>query len=112
MASHSRGYPGADTLAPAGARGADSGRARSLCIPVSAHAEVLAAHHRARSGHRTLNAINPIGIVIGLILFIPIANKFNVFKMLVYGAMVSAFSLFPLACPGNGTVLILPGRTI
>ena len=47
----------------------------------------------------TLNAINPIGIVIGLILFIPIANKFNVFNMLVYGAMVSAFSLFPLALP-------------
>ena len=47
----------------------------------------------------TLNAINPIGIVIGLILFIPIANKFNVFTMLVYGAMVSAFSLFPLALP-------------
>ena len=47
----------------------------------------------------TLNAINPVGIVIGLILFIPIANKFNVFLMLVYGAMVSAFSLFPLAMP-------------
>jgi MFS family permease len=47
----------------------------------------------------TLNAINPIGIVIGLILFIPIANKFNVFKMLIYGAMISAFSLFPLALP-------------
>jgi len=47
----------------------------------------------------TLNAINPIGIVIGLILFIPIANKFNVFSMLVYGAMVSAFSLFPMAVP-------------
>jgi len=47
----------------------------------------------------TLNAINPIGIVVGLILFIPITNKFNVFKMLVYGAMVSAFSLFPLALP-------------
>lgn len=47
----------------------------------------------------TLNAINPIGIVIGLILFIPITNKFHVFKMLVYGAMISAFSLFPLAMP-------------
>jgi hypothetical protein len=47
----------------------------------------------------TLNAINPIGIVIGLIVFIPLANKFNVFSMLVYGAMVSAFSLFPLALP-------------
>ncbi len=47
----------------------------------------------------TLNAINPIGIVIGLILFIPITNKFNVFSMLIYGAMISAFSLFPLALP-------------
>jgi MFS family permease len=47
----------------------------------------------------TLNTINPIGIVIGLILFIPITNKFNVFKMLIYGAMISAFSLFPLALP-------------
>ena len=47
----------------------------------------------------TLNAINPIGIVIGLILFIPIANKFNVFSMLIYGAMISAFSLFPMALP-------------
>jgi proton-dependent oligopeptide transporter, POT family len=47
----------------------------------------------------TLNAINPIGIVIGLILVIPIANKLNVFSMLVYGAMVSAFALFPLSLP-------------
>jgi MFS family permease len=47
----------------------------------------------------TLNMINPIGIVIGLVLFIPITNKFNVFNMLVYGAMVSAFSLFPMALP-------------
>lgn len=46
-----------------------------------------------------LNMINPIGIVIGLILFIPLANKFKVFSMLVYGAMVSALSLFPLALP-------------
>jgi len=47
----------------------------------------------------TLNMINPIGIVIGLILFIPITNKFNVFNMLVYGAKVSASSLFPMALP-------------
>jgi MFS family permease len=47
----------------------------------------------------TLSAINPIGIVIGLILFVPLANKFNVFSMLIYGAMVSAFALFPLAMP-------------
>ncbi|HLP07521.1 MAG TPA: MFS transporter [Opitutaceae bacterium] len=46
-----------------------------------------------------LNMINPIGIVVGLILFIPLANKFKVFNMLVYGAMVSALSLFPLALP-------------
>ena len=46
-----------------------------------------------------LNMINPIGIVIGLILFIPLANKFKVFDMLVFGAMFSAASLFPLAVP-------------
>jgi len=45
----------------------------------------------------TLQAVNPFLIVIGLILFIPLANKFNIFKMLVYGSMVSAVSLFPLA---------------
>jgi MFS family permease len=49
----------------------------------------------------TLSAINPIGIVIGLILFIPITNKFKTFNMLIYGAMISAFSLFPLALPWN-----------
>jgi len=47
----------------------------------------------------TLNMINPIGIVIGLILFIPITNRFNIFNMLVYGAMVSALSLAPMALP-------------
>ena len=46
-----------------------------------------------------LNMINPFGIIVGLILFIPIANKFKVFNMLVYGAMVSAISLFPMALP-------------
>ena len=47
----------------------------------------------------TLNMINPIGIVLGLILFIPITNRFNVFKMLVYGAMISSLSLFPMSLP-------------
>jgi len=37
--------------------------------------------------------------VIGIILFIPFANKFKVFDLLVYGAMVSAFALFPMALP-------------
>ncbi|RZA26501.1 MAG: MFS transporter [Proteobacteria bacterium] len=47
----------------------------------------------------TLNAINPILIVVGLILFIPIANKFNIFKMLIVGAVISSLSLFALALP-------------
>jgi MFS family permease len=47
----------------------------------------------------TLNAINPIGIVIGITLFIPFANRFPVFKMLVYGAMISSVSLIPMAIP-------------
>jgi hypothetical protein len=46
-----------------------------------------------------LNMINPFGIIAGLILFIPLANKFKVYSLLVYGAMVSAFSLFPMALP-------------
>lgn len=47
----------------------------------------------------TLQAINPILIVIGIVLFVPFVNKFNVFSMLIYGAMISAFSLVPLAVP-------------
>ncbi len=47
----------------------------------------------------TLNAINPIGIVLGLILFIPFTNKFGVFRMLVYGAMISSVALLPMALP-------------
>jgi MFS family permease len=47
----------------------------------------------------TLSAINPIGIVIGLVLFIPLANRFNVFKMLIYGAMISSIALLPMAVP-------------
>lgn len=47
----------------------------------------------------TLNAINPIGIVIGLILFIPLAGRYPTFKMLVYGAIVSSVALFPMAVP-------------
>jgi len=47
----------------------------------------------------TLNAINPIGIVIGLVLVIPLANKFKVYSMLVYGALISALALIPMAIP-------------
>ena len=55
------------------------------------------------SGEKTdqgfLQALNPILIVAGLILFIPLANKFNVFKMLVFGAIISALSLLCLVLP-------------
>jgi MFS family permease len=57
----------------------------------------------------TLNTINPVLIVTGLILFIPFANKFNIFKMLVYGAMVSALSLFALVIPWQSMGQVLGG---
>ena len=50
----------------------------------------------------TLESINPFLVIIGLILLIPILNKFGVYKMLVYGAMVSALSLFVMAIPLYG----------
>ncbi|HET6411872.1 MAG TPA: MFS transporter [Anaeromyxobacter sp.] len=51
----------------------------------------------ARMG--TLQAINPILIVFGIILFIPLVGRFRLFSMLVYGAMISAASLLFLAVP-------------
>jgi POT family proton-dependent oligopeptide transporter len=47
----------------------------------------------------TLQAINPILIVAGIILFIPLVNRFNLFSMLVYGSLVSGISLVPLSLP-------------
>jgi MFS family permease len=47
----------------------------------------------------TLQAINPILIVVGIILFIPLVNRFRLFSMLVYGAMISSASLLFLALP-------------
>ena len=47
----------------------------------------------------TLQAINPILVIFGIILFIPFANRYNIFKMLVYGSMISAMSLFIFALP-------------
>ena len=44
-------------------------------------------------------AINPILIVVGLILFIPLANKFNIYRMLVFGGFISSISLFALVVP-------------
>lgn len=46
-----------------------------------------------------LNQINPFLIVAGLILFIPIANRWSVFRMLTVGAIFSALSLFVLVLP-------------
>ncbi|HOW68199.1 MAG TPA: MFS transporter [Candidatus Paceibacterota bacterium] len=47
----------------------------------------------------TLQAINPILIVLGVIVFIPLMNRFNLFSMLVYGSLISALSLVFLAVP-------------
>jgi len=47
----------------------------------------------------TLQAINPVLIVFGIILFIPLVGRFRLFSMLVYGAMISALSLLFLALP-------------
>jgi MFS family permease len=44
-------------------------------------------------------AVNPVLIVVGLILFIPIANKFNIYRMLVLGGVISSISLFALVVP-------------
>ncbi len=54
----------------------------------------------ARMG--TLQAVNPILIIIGLIVLIPVLHRFNVYKMLVYGAMISGLSLFALVFPSYG----------
>jgi len=61
--------------------------------------EVIETTGSAKTDQGLLQAINPILIVVGLILFIPIANKFNVFKMLVTGAFISAASLLVLCLP-------------
>lgn len=47
----------------------------------------------------TLQAINPILIVIGIVLFIPFVNRFNLFSMLVYGSMISGVSILVLVLP-------------
>jgi hypothetical protein len=47
----------------------------------------------------TLQAINPILIVAGIILFLPFVNRFRLYSMLVYGSMISAVSLVVLALP-------------
>ena len=46
-----------------------------------------------------LGIINPIVIVAGLFLLVPIINRFSTFKMLTYGALLAALSFFPMAVP-------------
>lgn len=54
------------------------------------------------------NSLNPFIIVVGLILFIPIINKFDTVKLIVVGMLVSAVSLLFLAVP-NSWILAIPG---
>ena len=51
---------------------------------------------------RMLQAFNPILVIIGLIVIIPILNKFNVYKMLVFGALITSVSMFIIAIPPMG----------
>jgi hypothetical protein len=46
-----------------------------------------------------LEAINPVIIVGGLFLLVPIINRFGTFKMLTWGSFVAAISFFPMAVP-------------
>ena len=46
-----------------------------------------------------LTSLNPFLVIIGLILLIPILNRFSVYKMLVGGAIISGLSLFIFAIP-------------
>lgn len=55
-----------------------------------------------------VNSLNPIIIVVGLILVIPILNKFNIVKLLVVGMGISAVSLLFLAVPGEW-ITAVPG---
>jgi len=46
-----------------------------------------------------MNAINPTIIVAGLILLIPVINRFSTIKLVIFGMSISAFSLVLLAVP-------------
>lgn len=55
-----------------------------------------------------VNSLNPAIIVVGLILLIPIINKFDTVKLLVFGMAISALSILFLAVP-NSWILAIPG---
>ncbi|MFA6434906.1 MAG: MFS transporter [Elusimicrobiales bacterium] len=54
------------------------------------------------------NSINPVIIVVGLILLIPVIQRFSTFKLIVVGMSVSAVSLLFMAVPARW-MIGLPG---
>ena len=55
-----------------------------------------------------MNSINPFIIITGLILIIPILNKFSTVKLMISGMSISALSLLLMAVPPQ-TYFIIPG---
>lgn len=47
----------------------------------------------------SLQALNPILVIIGLIVFIPLLHRFKLFSMLVGGALITSISMFFTAFP-------------
>ena len=56
----------------------------------------------------SIQAINPILIVFGLIAIIPVLNKFSTVKLMIYGMSISAFSMVFMAVPAEW-YLVIPG---
>jgi MFS family permease len=54
-----------------------------------------------------LQAFNPILVIIGLMLVIPILQRFNVYKMLVFGALITSISMVIPALPPMGGIGIV-----
>lgn len=54
------------------------------------------------------NSLNPMVIVLGLILLIPIVNKYSTVKLMIIGMSISAFSLVFMAVPPEW-YYIIPG---
>jgi proton-dependent oligopeptide transporter, POT family len=46
-----------------------------------------------------LNGINPFIIIIGLLLLVPIINRYKTFNMLTYGCFTASISLLPMVTP-------------
>ena len=46
-----------------------------------------------------LQAFNPFLVIIGLILFIPLLHRFKIYNMLIFGALITAVSMFFLVIP-------------